>query len=334
MTTWINFQEVKKQGDFVALLNHFDLSGKQKGDELRINCPFHDDETPSCGINLVENKFNCFGCNEHGNILDFATLLQDGDPQDSKDLRNGAKLVMEICNISTPRSPSRPRKKKVSQKPSETKKTPQSANKADSGDSEKPTNEPLKFKLTLEPESEFFDRNNISSEQVELFGMGFAGKGSMEGRIAIPIHNENNELVAYVGRWASDDDEIPEDSDKYKFPPKFKKTQVLYNLNRVIEAKPKHVVLVEGFWSVQRLHQLNIPAVACMGTSISKEQIDLLTSAGVKFVTVIFDGDEAGQNGVKEVCLSLSRFFYTRVIDLEDGIKPDTMGDDFIAKLK
>jgi len=296
---------------------------------VRINCPFHDDENPSCGVNVAENKFNCFSCNEHGNILDFATLIQDGDPQNTDDLRKGALLVMDICNISTPRSPRKPRKAKKTVGHEKKQKMAQSQNKTDSVST---SNEPLKFELTLEQESEFFDRNNILVEQVEFFGLGFCGRGSMAERIAIPIHNENNELVAYAGRWASED--LPEDEDKYKFPAKFKKTHVLYNLNRIIEAKPKHVVLVEGFWSAQRLHSLSIPAVACMGTSISQEQIDLLQSAGVKFITVIFDGDEAGANGVKTVCPTLSRFFYVRVIDLEEGVKPDTMSDDVISKIK
>jgi len=330
--TWINFQQVKEQGDFMALLKHFDITGKQNGDEVRINCPFHDDENPSCGVNVAENKFNCFSCNEHGNILDFATLLNDGDPQDSNDLREGAKLVMNICNITTPRTPRKPRKTKKTVGHKKIEKMAQGQNTAGSDDSGNTTNEPLKFKLTLEPESEFFDRNNIPAEHVELFGLGFCGRGSMAERIAIPIHNEKNELVAYAGRWAGE--ELPEDEDKYKFPAKFKKTHVLYNLNRIIEAKPKHVVLVEGFWSVQRLHSLGISAVACMGTSISQEQIDLLSSAGVKFVTVIFDGDEAGTNGVKTVCPTLSRFFYVRVIDLEEGVKPDTMGNDVILKIR
>jgi len=326
--TWINFQEVKTQGDFMAVLAHFDITGKQNGDEVRINCPFHDDKNPSCGVNIAENKFNCFSCQEHGNILDFATLLNGGDPQDPKDLRNGAKLVMDICGISTPR------KQKATRKPRTQAKKPKpkaESKKNDSVDSEGVCNKPLAFQLKLEPEHEFFDHQGICPEQVEQFGLGYASRGSMNERIAIPIHNETGELVAYAGRWASD--EIPEDTDKYKFPNGFKKSLVLYNLNRIIEAKPKHIVLVEGFWSAQRLHRLNIPVVAVMGTSICPEQVALLKQFGVKFVTVIFDGDEAGRNGAKSVVLELANNIYARSIDLPDGIKPDVMGDDFLSKI-
>ncbi len=34
---------------------------------------------------------------------------------------------------------------------------------------------------------------------IKHFGLGSASRGLMKGRIAIPIHNENGELVAYAG---------------------------------------------------------------------------------------------------------------------------------------
>jgi DNA primase len=44
----------------------------------------------------------------------------------------------------------------------------------------------------------------------------------------------------------------------------------ILNLHRVTGAK--HLVLVEGYWSVFRLHTLDIPAVALMGRTLSVEQ--------------------------------------------------------------
>ena len=41
----------------------------------------------------------------------------------------------------------------------------------------------------------------IARETAEHFGVGlFSGKGSMSGRVVIPIHNQAGELVAYAGR--------------------------------------------------------------------------------------------------------------------------------------
>ena len=54
-------------------------------------------------------------------------------------------------------------------------------------------------------------------------------------------------------------------------------------------------MIVEGYWSAMRLHQEGIPAVATMGTSISTEQVKLLTDTGYRFATVLYDGDEQGR---------------------------------------
>jgi DNA primase len=54
----------------------------------------------------------------------------------------------------------------------------------------------------------------------------------------------------------------------------------LFNYHRVVGAQ--HLVIVEGYWSVFRLHALNVPAVALMGTSLSDLQMDLLGQSGAQ----------------------------------------------------
>ena len=97
----------------------------------------------------------------------------------------------------------------------------------------------------------------------------------------------------------------------------------------------RHVVIVEGYWSAMRLHQESIPTVATMGTSISKEQVKLLSNAGYRFATVLYDGDERGRKGALSVVETLSGSnMYVRRLDLPDDIKPDAMDDDSITRLK
>ena len=70
----------------------------------------------------------------------------------------------------------------------------------------------------------------------------------MKDKITIPIHNEKGELVAYAGSYPGNP---PEGESKYKFPPKFKKSLVVFNLNRAKElVKEKGLVLVKGFFDV------------------------------------------------------------------------------------
>jgi DNA primase len=83
----------------------------------------------------------------------------------------------------------------------------------------------------------------IPPELVERFGLGFCARGSMAGRVAIPIENVEGELVAYAGRWVGTDAELPAGEEKYKLPKGFQKSLELWNLHRV---KPYwHLIVVE-----------------------------------------------------------------------------------------
>lgn len=154
----------------------------------------------------------------------------------------------------------------------------------------------------------------------------------MAGRICIPLHNEKGELVAYAGRYAQE--ELPDGTPRYKMPKGFHKSLVLFNLHHLINQGYKHIVLVEGYWSVIRLQQENIPAVACLGTSLSDQQVELLKTSGFQFITIIFDGDEGGRKGTDSAAEKLHPHMYVRSINLPDGIKPDTMGEEYLQRLR
>jgi len=96
----------------------------------------------------------------------------------------------------------------------------------------------------------------------------------MKERICFPIHDAKGELIAYSGRWASDD--LPEDVPRYLLPKGFEKSKVLYNLHRILEKGSDTVVIVEGFWSVLRLHSEGIPCVSTFGDSVSEAHAELL----------------------------------------------------------
>jgi len=54
------------------------------GDEAKVCCPFHDDETPSCSVNVMKQRFYCHasGCHAKGGLATFATqvALKQGVP--------------------------------------------------------------------------------------------------------------------------------------------------------------------------------------------------------------------------------------------------------------
>jgi len=143
-------------------------------------------------------------------------------------------------------------------------------------------------------------------------------------------------LIAYSGRWASAS--LPDDISKYLLPKGFEKSKVLFNLNRVIGMRKAHpdldtAVIVEGFWSVIRLHGEGIPCVSTFGDSVSIDQIELLVQNGFKSVVLIFDGDEGGRAGTEQSLPLLAERLFTKVINLEDGVKPDVMRKQLVSAL-
>ena len=78
-------ERVRDAIDFVELVNartELRKSGQRRYTGL---CPFHDERTPSFGIDPVEKLYHCFGCGEGGDVfkfvmetegLDFASALE------------------------------------------------------------------------------------------------------------------------------------------------------------------------------------------------------------------------------------------------------------------
>ncbi len=45
--------------------------------EVSCPCPFHKDENPSLSVNVETGLFNCFGCGEKGNVIQFVQKRYD-----------------------------------------------------------------------------------------------------------------------------------------------------------------------------------------------------------------------------------------------------------------
>jgi DNA primase len=167
----------------------------------------------------------------------------------------------------------------------------------------------------------------ISPETIERFGVGyFPGKGSMAGRVVIPIHNERGELLAYAGR-AIDDAE-----PKYKFPAGFHKGLVLYNLNRVLKKNSSGtVVIVEGFFDCMKVSQAGHACVALMGSSLSKRQEWLIRL--FERVILMLDGDDEGHKATADISLRLSQSIWVKTLMLQDGQQPETLSGNELQKL-
>lgn len=340
----LDFIAIRDDTDFQTVLDYYQLKPERPGDrQVKIHCPFHDDASPSCSINLEKGIFNCFGCSAEGNVLDFIRLK---DGLGNKETFKAAQKALKIIGASAEeyrkgddrdKKPKNASKSTKKAQPARNSSKPVKSRDDDStdaqGDAKTSTANPvIDVSLTLDHDHEFLASRNVSPDLAAEFGIGHCRTGIMKNRIAIPIHNSSGQLVAYAGRYAND--EMPSDQIKYKLPKGFEKSLELFNLHRAAAMGKSYVVIVEGYWSVFRLHAAGVPTVSLMGTSISDHQTALLAAAGFRHAILILDGDDAGREATPAALSFLAQAVYVKTVILPEGVKPDTMSDDIVHRFQ
>ncbi|MEW9503531.1 hypothetical protein AB1471_17515, partial [Jeotgalibacillus marinus] len=82
-------------------------------------------------------------------------------------------------------------------------------------------------------------------DTVAAFGLGYCAKGTMSGRIAIPLHNGDGELLGYCGRWPG---EPPEGTTLHKFPAAFSRSLELFDLHRALGCEVSYPLIVVSWF--------------------------------------------------------------------------------------
>jgi DNA primase len=309
--TYVDFRAVKEVVSIRMALDHYGVNWLRKnGEELRGRCPIHKGEgTDTFHASLAKNIFNCFSCKARGNVLDFVAAMEQCT------VRDAAIKLAEWFSIGGNSVMPAPERKIVSAK---------------SRGEASPQNKPLTFHLKgVDITHPYLAERGISKETAEAFGVGFfSGKGSMHGRIVIPIHNERGELVAYAGRA------IDSSEPKYKLPAGFHKSLELFNLHRAIgESNPRRqVVVVEGFFDCLKVSESGLACVALMGCSMSEAQEALLVKH-FDSAWLMLDGDEAGRKAGTECVTRMARRMWVRLAEVPEGKQPDQLSTEETRQL-
>jgi DNA primase len=328
--TFVDFKEIKQRVSMEAALGHYDIKLRRINQHsLRGHCPLptHSSDKSKESF-IVQTEKNIWACQstscvssrkgkKGGNVLDFVSIMA------SCSIRDAALRLSEIFSVT-----SNPRLAPTAKSDEAKKDFPPPAVPEIGGEE---NNKPLTFTLRdIDHSHPYLRQRGIKEETAKLFGVGyFCGRGSMSGRVVVPIHNRASELVAYAGR------SIDAMEPKYKLPAGFKKSAETFNLNRVIalpNAARKHVIVCEGFFDCMKVHQAGLHAVvSLMGSSMSEAQERLLQ----QFVHVIlfFDGDEAGREGARAIAARLTQYTFVKVINLPDGKQPDQLSSDEIKTI-
>jgi len=305
MQTWIDFAAIKQSVGLAPILRRYHVPLHRSGrDHYRGICPLHRGEgRDAFHANLSRNLFHCFSCGAGGTVLDFVAAMEGCT------LREAAQKLAGEARLLSPAGPAWP------PKPTVTRTNNSSVS-------------PLGFVLHgIDSTHPYLAARGIETATAHEFGIGFyRGPGFLSGRLVIPIHNAAAELVAYCGR--SLDGTPP----RYRFPSGFAKSELLFNLHRVVAAGQDTVVIVEGFFDCFKLHQAGVASVALMGSALYDTQQRTLLDR-FRNVILMLDGDEAGRRATATITARLRPSLSVSAVHLPDSVQPDQLSASQIRQL-
>ena len=265
-------------------------------------CPFHDERTPSFGIDPVEKLYHCFGCGVGGDVFSFVMETEGLDfagALESLADRYGVELEREAEDPAA--AARRERTDRLLALLERTAayyvrvlwESPEAAAAreylAGRGLEEGALRE---FRVGFSPGA--FDRVVGASERAgyrpeELLACGLAsrrrdGRGVIDrfrGRIMFPLCDERGRVLGFGARALR-----PDDQPKYLNSSDndvFHKGELLYgaDLARAAAAKAGRVVLVEGYTDAVALRQAGVAeVVGSMGTALTERQVVGAGAAG------------------------------------------------------
>jgi DNA primase len=289
-------------------------------------CPFHDERTPSFGIDPVEKLYHCFGCGVGGDVfsfvmetegLDFAGALESlADrygvqlEREAEDPREAARREARARLLALLERTAAYYVRVLWESPEA---APAREYLAGRGLEEAALRE---FRVGFSPSA--FDRVVAASAVAgysvdELLACGLAaerrdGRGVIDrfrGRIMFPLCDERGRVLGFGARALR-----PDDRPKYLNSSDnavFHKNEVLYGLDlaRSSAARAGRVVLVEGYTDAVALRQAGVAeVVGSMGTALTERQVAALAKVAP---TALFcqDPDAAGQEAVSRSVAAL-----------------------------
>jgi 5S rRNA maturation endonuclease (ribonuclease M5) len=173
---------------------------------------------------------------------------------------------------------------------------------------------------------------------------------SLRGQLLYPVQSEDGQLLAWVARDPQFDmkefafNQLPPEQrtkekkpPKHRFPVDFHRGQELFGQQSARLKEPGYretisrcgIIVVEGFNDVMGLDALGIPAVGIMSNKITTGQVAKverwarLLAEGK--VTILFDADDAGDEGAKEAAWQLLQ----RGLDVRLGWSQEMHGGAF-----
>jgi DNA primase len=325
---------------------------RKSGAQWTGRCPFHDDHDPSFSVNGIEKLYHCFTCKASGDLIKFVRETEGlefvGAVEWLAD-RYGIELEYEQTAPGFEARRSR-RDRLLALLEAAARFYERYLWGSEAGASvrayleERGLSEEIcrRFRLGLSPGGDRVAAKARAKgySQEELAATGLVnrrGNDYFAGRLVFPLADARGRVLGFGARRLSEDDPIPA---KYVNSPEgelFKKSSIVYGLDRARAtiAKEDRAVVVEGYTDVLALHQRGLEAVvASMGTALTESQLRELRRL-TRRLYLCFDADAAGTEAtLRGMELANRQFEEVWVVPLPPGADPADAADEFERRLE
>ncbi len=270
-------ESVRERAQITDLFGPSEL--KKVGREFVARCPWHDDRHPSLSVSPSRNRVHCFVC---GKGTDAIGWLQD---------RQGLSFQEAVLELARRTGVSVAEGDPEAQARFEQEWRERRQLMAQRTEQRAQFHQALLLQLEQGGAgADYLRSRGISPETARRWQLGFAG-----GRLTIPLNDASGQTVGFCGRATGNQEPKYRNSTGDLL---FQRNGLVFGLDQAAEAIRKQgtALLVEGPLDVIQLHQAGFThAVACLGTSVSDLQLQLLRRQGMKHLLIALDGDTAGQ---------------------------------------
>ena len=242
---FIDFQVLKQNVKIEDAVTFLGLKVNQHGDQVRGACPAcKSGGDRALVITASKSVFYCFAAGDGGDVIALTAHIKSIGMKEAAEflaasLTKSGELVPTNSQATVPYTV--PEKKKAGFNP-------------------------LTYLVADHPSVRAL---GISPETALHFGAGYAPKGIMRGRLAIPIHDAEGVLVAYCGRTISDE------SPAYIFPSGFQPQEYIFNAHQLNSGL---LTLVREPLKVIKAHEGGVEnVVAVFSETVTSSQLDLLS---------------------------------------------------------
>ena len=241
--TFVDFKALKERVSIHQCMQMLGLQFRQHSNQFRGTCPVHGGGDRTLVITPGKG-FYCFASSKGGDQIQLVAHVRECAPREAAE-----QIDKYFGGGSAPAKPATPAEPV---KPAVTAKTGL---------------QPLTY---LEATHDSVQALGVSPETAQAWGAGYAGKGIMRGRFAVPIHDREGTLLAYVGIAVSE-----EQSPRLHFPNGFNPAEVIFGANRI---QPGELYLVREPLKVLQAFESGVENVVAFLSPITPQSLEMLAS--------------------------------------------------------